>query len=92
MISEPPLSSLTLTSIRLDVYKNSVTSFCGMYVLNDGSPSLVKSSGWMSGGPTAYRLLGRVTGLCLAVIFRSVFGTTLTDSSPVPHFANLLTS
>ena len=34
---------------------------------------MVKSSGWKSGGPTAYRLIGRVTGLCLVVIFRTVF-------------------
>ena len=33
---------------------------------------MVKSSGWTSGGPTAYRLIGRV-GLRLVVIFRTVF-------------------
>ena len=32
----------------------------------------MKSSGWTTGGPTAYRLTGRVTGLCLAVPFRTV--------------------
>ena len=34
---------------------------------------MVKSRGWTSGGPTAYRLIGRVTGLCLVAIFRTVF-------------------
>ena len=34
---------------------------------------MVKSSGWTSGGPTVYRLIGRVTGLYLVVIFRTVF-------------------
>ena len=38
-----------------------------------GSPDLVKSSGWTFGGPTAYRLIGRVPGLSLVVIFRTVF-------------------
>ena len=33
----------------------------------------MKSSGWTSGGPTPYRLIGRVAGLCLVVIFRTVF-------------------
>ena len=36
------------------------------------APNLVKSSGWTSGGPTAYRLIGRATWLCLVVIFRTV--------------------
>ena len=27
----------------------------------------------MSGGPSEYSLIGRVTGLCLVVIFRTVF-------------------
>ena len=33
----------------------------------------MKSGDWTSGGATAYRLIGRVTGLCLVVIFRTVF-------------------
>ena len=32
----------------------------------------MKSSGWTSGGSTAYRLIRRVTGLCLVVIFHTV--------------------
>ena len=32
----------------------------------------MKSSGWTSGGSTAYRLIGRVTVLCLVVIFHTV--------------------
>ena len=72
VIWEPPLSSLTQT-IWLDVYKNSLTSFCVMCYTEWWSPILVKSSGWTSGGPTAQRLIGRVTGLCLVVIFRTVF-------------------
>ena len=57
----------------LDVYKHSVTSFCGMCCTEWWSPNLVKSSGWTSGGSTAYRLIGRVAGLCLVVKFRTVF-------------------
>ena len=33
----------------------------------------MESSGWTSGGSTAYRLIGRVAGLCLVVKFRTVF-------------------
>ena len=32
----------------------------------------MKSSGWTSGGSTAYRIIGRVTGLCLVVTFCTV--------------------
>ena len=32
----------------------------------------MKSGGWTSGGATAYRLIGRVTGLCMVVIFPTV--------------------
>ena len=56
VISESPLSSLTQT-IWLDVYKNSVTSFCGMCCTEWWYPNLVKSRSWKSGGPTAYRLI-----------------------------------
>ena len=58
------------------VYKSSVTYFCGMCFTKCTewwSSSLVKSSGWTSGGPTAYRLIGRVTGSCFVVIFHTVF-------------------
>ena len=72
VISEPPLSSLTHTT-WLDVYKNSVTFFCVMCFTEWWSPNMVNSSGWTSGGSTAQRLIGRVTGLCLVVIFRTVF-------------------
>ena len=34
---------------------------------------MVKSSGWTFGGPTVYRLMGRVLGLLLALIFGTVF-------------------
>ena len=56
---------------------------------------LFKSSGWTSGGLTAYRLSSRrVPGLSSVVIFRPVLGNALSsvNSSPVPHLANLLTS
>ena len=70
VISEPTLSSTNY------VYKNSVTYFCGMCFTKCTecwSSNLVKSSGRTSGGPTAYRLIERVTGSCLVVIFRTVF-------------------
>ena len=71
VISKPSLSSLTQT-IWLDVYKNYVSSFCGMCCTEWWSPNLVKSSGWTSGVPIAHILIGRVTGLCLVVIFSTV--------------------
>ena len=55
------------------MYKNSITSFCGMCCTECWSPNLVKSSGCTSGGSTAYRLIERVVGLRLVVIFRIVF-------------------
>ena len=49
----------------------------------------------MSGGPTAYRLIGSgITAFCFVVIlFRRVFDrkALTVDSSPFPHLANLLT-
>ena len=47
----------------------------------------------MSGGPTAYRLIGSgVTALCFVIIFWRVFSRNAlaVDSSPVPQLANLL--
>ena len=76
VISGPFLSFLTQT-IWLDVYKNSVTPFCGMCCTEWWSPNLVKSSSWTSGEPTAYRLIGRVAGLCLALSYFAQFLGTL---------------
>ena len=45
--------------------------------------NLLKSSGWTFGGPTAYRLIGRVTGLCLVVIVISQF-LGRSDSEQLP--------
>ena len=39
----------------------------------------MKASGWTTGGPTAYRLIGRVTGLCLVVPFRTVVSWERSD-------------
>ena len=63
-------------------------------VLNDGL-LIVKSSGWTSGGLTAYRLSsGEFLGCLWLSYFAQVLGNFVrtVNSPPVPHLANMLTS
>ena len=64
-----------------------------MYFTERWSPNLVKSSGWTSGGPTAYRLIRRIAGLCLVVIFCTVILERSDPGQlarPIPHSRQLV--